>query len=370
MTTFVVTGAALHEAASWASRIVPGRPYAPILGGLLMEVADDLTLTAFDFETCGSVTIPATVKESGRALVSARLLTGVAKTVARDVDVIIETASGAVEIRCGRSEWSAPAMPVGDYPGLPPMPEPVAAVDAAELRRALSRVLPAVATAGDAPALGGVLMEGTASGVTLIATDRYRFAAADVPATEIYAPEQGFEALVPGGLMEAAVRAVRSGPVRLCGDESTFGLATSTHTLAGRQIADPFPPWRSFVPDPRDAYAVADVAELRAAIEQARAMTDNGEDPLIFAANDGDGLRISAPGDGPRASAEIDLISMTDEDQITRLRPGYVLEALTALESPTVELHFYPRMVLMLPVDGNGEIMPGFRTLVMRVAGK
>ena len=67
----------LTEAVAWAARGLPVRPSIPVLAGLLIETAeggDGLVLSTFDFETSARVSIPASVQDEGRALVSGRLL--------------------------------------------------------------------------------------------------------------------------------------------------------------------------------------------------------------------------------------------------------------------------------------------------------
>lgn len=361
MTSFAVTGAHLHEAAAWASRIVPTKPAMPMLGGLLLAAdGDQLTLSGFDLDTCGTTTIPATVKEPGRLLLSAKLLTAVAKTIARDVEVTVEQVGGVVEVRCGRSEWAVPVMDVDLYPQLPANTDAVATVDAATLRRALARVLPAVSTQDQPPALTGVLIEPSPSGgAMIVATDRYRLAVAEIPLTSGTAPD----VLVPAGLLDAAVRAAGDGDIAVSCAANTFGLASARHSVVGRQMADQFPRWRGFVPDLADHHARVDVAELGQAIAQAQVMSPDVESAITLRF-DGDGVRVSAQDAERRAHAEAAAELHGDPAEVL-VKPSYLLAALGSMESTACEIHFFRTLAILVPVDTDGVRDSSYRHLVM-----
>lgn len=366
MSTFTVTGSDLNDAASWALRIVPSRPALPHLGGLLIEAGDDeLTLTAFDYDTCGTVTIPAIVRTPGKSLLSARLLAAIAKSVARDIDVTIEVDGPTAIVRCGKSQWSLPTMPVEDFPGLPTLAEPVGEIDAEVLRHALGRVLPCVHPGSEQALqnLTGVKLDGDDEVLRLVATDRYRVAVADVPWKPV--GDMTLDALPPSDLLEAAARAAGSGTVSLfCGD-STFGLATPTHCVIGRQIAQAYPVISRFMPEPGEHRAVIDVADLSRAIDEAMVMLD--KTPTVTLEFDLETVQVSVTGDDRTARAEASSHALYGEPITVAVNAAYTRNALRALESATAVAHFSPRAVLLLPSDPDGNVIDGYQHLVMRV---
>ena len=44
---------ALAEAVAWVARALPARPVVPLLSGMLLEAAEGLTLSCFDFDEIG-----------------------------------------------------------------------------------------------------------------------------------------------------------------------------------------------------------------------------------------------------------------------------------------------------------------------------
>src|ERR1700761_6140350 len=69
------------DAVAWTARTLPARPAAPIVAGMLIDVADKVTLSSFDFEVAGRVSFDAEVGEKGRALVSGRLLAEITRAL-------------------------------------------------------------------------------------------------------------------------------------------------------------------------------------------------------------------------------------------------------------------------------------------------
>lgn len=365
MTSFVVTGSTLHDAAAWASRATPAKPTAPVLAGLLLDAGEHLTLSGFDYDTCATVRISATTTEPGRLLVSAKLLVAIAKSVARDVNVTISDVGGAVELACGRSEWTLPALPAHDYPTLPTQGEPVGAVDAAVLRTALARVLPAVSHDANLAMLTGVKVEGDATGLTLVATDRFRLAAADIEWTP---KGDALDVLVPATLLDAASRGVTdaSGPVTLSATAGGFGLSTDTHRLTGRLLAEQYPRWRSLIPtEPGGHHATVDVAELLDALGQVQAIATVDADKQLRFGFSAEGVEISATGDGRRARAACTAELVGDDIEVA-VKADYLRDAMAGCGTEHVRLHFGAtptKPILICPVDGHG-----YRHLVVPVS--
>lgn len=368
MTDVVATGSVLSEAAAWVSRMCPAKPSIPVLGGLMLEVdSGELRMTAYDYETAASVRIPAIGQTLGRMLVSGRLLAAVAKTVARDVNVTLSDDGGTVRVLCGKSEWTLPSMPVAEYPSVPGGEEPKSEVRGEDLRRALSRVLPAVDRKGSIPTLAGIEVSAEDDRLTLTATDRFRLATAEVP----WKPVAELPAtIVPWSLLDDAARAVTgSEAVRLGVVDGSFAVATETHTLTGRTIAGPFPAWQRLMPvGEAPAVAVVEAAGLAQAAEQALVVLDATRSlRLDFGPG---GVEVSAAADGQNARAEAPVVSYRGEAMSIAVNPQYLRDALTAAGSALVEIRLgvnASRPILVLPMTPDGGAVDPYRHLLMPV---
>jgi DNA polymerase-3 subunit beta len=372
-TTFTMDASTLASVAAWVSRVCPAKPPTPILGGILVDVDEgEIRLTAYDYETAASVTVPTMLATPGRMLVSGRLLAAVAAAAAKaggkTPDVTVTDSGSVHTIRAGRSEWTLPALPVEDYPQIPGTDTPASEVAADELRRALGRVLPAVDRKGTLPALGGVQIAADGDQLTLAATDRFRLAAAVTP----WKPHGANlpDMLVPHDLLESAVKSLAgAGTARIGATPGSFTIATDTHTLTGRTIAAAFPAWQKLMPDgPGETVAVVAAAALARAVDQASVMLEGV--PSLRLAFTPDTVEVSLAGDDRSAKAYADVTHHRGEPMTVAVNPGFLRDALTAAESELVEIRFGVnpnRPILVLPVAADGALRDEYRHLLMPV---
>jgi DNA polymerase-3 subunit beta len=242
-------------------------------------------------------------------------------------------------------------------------------VDAGLLRRALARVLPVVHPGNEAGLenLTGVKLDGTADGLTLVGTDRWRVGVAriDWKPTD----ESALDALVPADLLEAASRATGAGTVRLfCGD-STFGLEGDGYRVVGRQIATRYPDISRFMPSPGEHYAVIDVPDLARAVDEAMVMLDKEPAVRLSFEHDTHGtpsVEVAATGEGRHAEANSQVHALHGAPVAVAVNAGYLRTALRLIESEAAALHFTSRAVLALPSDADGAVVEGYQHLVMR----
>ena len=100
---FTVERDVLADAVAWAARSLPVRPSVPVLAGLLIETVecgDGLQRSTFDYETSARATLPASVQDEGRALVSGRLLADICRSLPnKPVEMTIDGAK--VSLTCG-----------------------------------------------------------------------------------------------------------------------------------------------------------------------------------------------------------------------------------------------------------------------------
>ena len=154
----------LADAVAWAARTLPSRPSMPMLAGLLIDAAPGgLTLSSFDYEVSGRVAVAADVDEPGRVLVSGRLLADIARALP-SATVTVTSEGSRVEVRCGRSSFTLPTLPVDDYPALPDMPGSTGTIDGPTFAAAVAQVATAAGRDDTLPTLTGMMLDqGTAS---------------------------------------------------------------------------------------------------------------------------------------------------------------------------------------------------------------
>jgi len=162
---------ALAEAVAWVARALPARPVVPLLSGMLLEAAEGLTLSCFDYDLSARFEAKAEVTEPGSALVPGRLLAEITRSLAGGT-AEFESEPDSIGLSCGAAEFTLVRLAMEEYPALPELPSPVGIVDGADLAAAVSQVVSSASRDDTLPMLTGVFAEIDGDTITLVATDR------------------------------------------------------------------------------------------------------------------------------------------------------------------------------------------------------
>jgi DNA polymerase-3 subunit beta len=367
----------LTEAVAWAARGLPVRPSIPVLAGLLIETAeggDGLVLSTFDFETSARVSIPASVQDEGRALVSGRLLADICRSLPnKPVDMAIDGAK--VTLRCGSATFTLQTMPVEEYPSLPSMPEAAGSVSSEVFSQAVAQAVTAAGRDDMLPVLTGVRIEIEGSQIALLATDRFRLALRELtwdPGTT----DAEANALVPARVLAETARALNTGStvtIALSGSGSGDGLIGFEGEVNGgfrrtttRLLDGEFPRVRTLFPSEHLTTVRIDRAALVEAVKRVALVAErNAAVQLRF---DDSGLTLDAGHSDEALATELIEAQVKGESVTTGFNPQFLLEGLTAIDHPVVELAFTqpskPAVITGVP-DLDGEKDSSFQYLLM-----
>ncbi len=370
---FRVERDALADAVAWTAKSLPSRPSVPVLAGVMLRVsAGQLTVSGFDYEVSSQVSVEVTPDADGAALVSGRLLAEITKALpAKPVDVA--AVGSHLELVCGSARFTLPTMPVEDYPTLPEMPATAGTVEAATFASAVAQVAVAAGRDDTLPLLTGVRVELEGSTMTLLATDRYRLAIKELQWRPDDA-EASLQALVPAKTLADTAKTL--GPL---GGEVTLALARGgmgegmvgfvggNRRTTSRLLDGEFPKVRNLLPDHHSAQAHVQVSALVEVVRRV-ALVAERTTPVRLSFSE-DGLIVEAGGtEDARASEAMDCTYEGEAMQVA-FNPGYLLEGLQALDGPIAVLSLTdPRKPAVLaPAGENGEIIPGYRYLIMPI---
>jgi DNA polymerase-3 subunit beta len=363
----------LADAVAWAARSLPVRPSAPVLAGLLIEASDDgLVLSTFDYETSARATLRAEVSDEGRALVSGRLLADICRSLpAKPVDMVLD--GSRVSLTCGSARFSLQTMPVEDYPSLPDMPAATGTVDAEAFAHAVAQAVTAAGRDDMLPVLTGVRVEIDGSTISLLATDRFRLSIRELdwnPRT----PDESAAALVPARVLGDTAKSLTAG------GEVTIALATSgtgegiigfegqgaggVRRTTTRLLDGEFPKVRSLFPSEKLTTAKIDKTSLIESVKRVALVAErNTAVQLAFK----DGALTLDAGSGDEAQASESVPATIDgEDLVTGFNPQFLLDGLTAIDEPVVELAFtQASKPVVISGTSEEEADAGFRYLLM-----
>jgi DNA polymerase III subunit beta len=369
----------LADAVAWTARALPARPTVPVLAGIRLHAAADLTLSSFDYDVSAKAAIPVTTEEDGSALVSGRLLAEISRSLpARPVQITAE--GGKAVLSCGSTTFTLLTMPEEEYPALPEMPPPAGTVGSDAFATAVSQAAIAAGRDDTLPALTGVRIEIEGDTLTLISTDRYRLAVRELKWNPSR-PDLSAAVLVPARTLSDTARALTSGAevaiaLALPGEggpdgghgagDGMIGFEGGGRQATTRLLGGEFPRHKALLPGHASATAELPSAVLAEAVKRVALVAErNTAVRLAFTP----GQLVLEAGTGEEAQAVEVLDAGFDGDELSiAFNPQFLLDGLTAIDSDTVRMSFTepgkPALITGKP-DPDGQ--PDYRYLLMPI---
>jgi DNA polymerase-3 subunit beta len=364
----------LADAVAWTARALPARPTVPVLAGIRLQAADDLTLSSFDYDVSAQVTVPVTTQEPGSVLVSGRLLTEISRSLpARPVQISSE--GGRAVLTCGSATFNLQTMPEDEYPALPQMPPAVGTVGSDAFATAVSQSATAAGRDDTLPALTGIRIEIEGDTLTLISTDRYRLAVRELrwnPAR----PDISAAVLVPAKALADTARSLTGGAevsiaLALPGEEGGAGDGMIGFEGAGRRtttrlLGGEFPRTQALLPTSVNASAELATSALAESVRRVALVAERNT-AVHLAFSPGQLALEAGSGDDAQAEETIEAAYEGDEFSVA-FNPQYLLDGLGAIDSDTVRISFTePGKPALLTGKPGPDSQPDYRYLLMPI---
>jgi len=367
---FIVESNALTDSVNWVSRSLSTRPIMTALLGIVIDVQNDVTLSASDLETSAKSSFNADIKEKGRVLVPGRLLSEIARALPNK-PVSFTLDGSRVLVVAGSAKFTLPTLPINEYPNLPTLPETSGIIASDIFATAVNQVAIAAGRDESLPTLTGIHVDISGETISLAATDRYRLAVCEINWTPTN-PELTTSALLRARTLADAARTIATtkelsfaiAPTTAA--DRLIGFQTDSKSMTSRQLDGTFPPYRHLLPAESTATAVIEVAKLLDSVRRVALVADKNI-PLRLKFN-GQSLQLEAgAGDDAQATEEID-ISYTGEAIDIAFNPQFLTDGLNALGTTYVNMAFTGSNKPALLSGKNkvdGEIDGSYRYLLM-----
>ncbi|WP_019548121.1 DNA polymerase III subunit beta [Streptomyces sulphureus] len=363
----------LAEAVAWAAKSLPARPPVPVLAGLLLKTEDGtLSLSGFDYEVSARVSVEAEVEEEGTVLVSGRLLADICRALPNR-PVEISTDGVRATVVCGSSRFTLHTLPVEEYPALPEMPTATGTVQGEVFAAAVQQVAIAAGRDDTLPVLTGVRIEIEGDTVTLASTDRYRFAVREF----LWKPEESETsavALVPAKTLLDTAKSLSSGDnvtLALSGSgsgEGLIGFEGAGRRTTTRLLEGDLPKYRTLFPTEFNSVAVIETAPFVEAVKRVALVAERNT-PVRLSFEQGVLTLEAGSSDDAQAVERVDA-DLEGDDISIAFNPGFLLEGLSAIDSPVAQLAFTTSTkpaLLSGRADKEAEADDAYKYLIMPV---
>jgi len=318
------------------TRVASTRSAVQALSGVMITADGDSTaqLLATDMEVGVRVPLEAQVTRAGSAVLPARLLLDVTRSLAGpDLTLELRNAEQDVELICGPSSFHLRTLRAEDFPTLPePSPDTRVSLPAEAFVQTISRVARSASRDETRPVLTGILISASGQELRMVATDSYRLS---VKETTLQEQLQGtLEANVPARALNELVRISQqttadSLSVSVGQNQVVFEFGDTI--LSSRLIDGQFPNYRQLLPESVDHELRLASAELTDVVRRISLLAQKNA-PLRLSFSEGT-LTVSAQTpDVGEASEAIPVPFHGDPFEIG-FNPEFLRDGLESVES-------------------------------------
>lgn len=339
---FTVESNVLVESVNWVSRSLSSRPIMTALLGIVIDVSDEVTLSASDLETAAKSSFNADIKEKGKVLVPGRLLAEIARSLPnKPVAFVLD--NNRVLVTAGTAKFTLPTLPINEYPNLPTMPENSGFIASDVFATAINQVAIAAGKDDSLPTLTGIHVDINKETITLAATDRYRLAVREIQWQPNNLDIATSALLRARTLADAAKSLVGITQVSLAvapitATERLVGFASEAKTMTSRMLDGTFPPYRHLLPSESIAQATIEVSTFLDSVRRVALVTDKTV-PLRLRFADSKLQLEAGAGEEAQATEELSIIYNGEAIDIA-FNPTFLMDGLHAVGTPFVHIAF------------------------------
>ncbi len=335
----------LTQALQTVSRAISARSTLPILSNVLLETTDQgLALTATNLEIGIRKVVAAEVQEEGGTTVPARLLTEFVGSLPDEpLDLQLDPSTQMLSLRCGRFDTHVKCIEADEFP---PSPSPDEG-DRLELPQqqlivAIEQTQMAASTDEARPVLTGELLDIRGAELTIVATDGHRLAERKLASG---ADSTGLEArlIVPAKALGELARALRGEPdplsVVVSGARNQIFFRAGGAEVTSRLIDGGFPNYQQVIPNKSSTRVRVPTAEVTQTVRAVSLFARDSANVIRLRVAAGTLVLSAMTNEVGDSRAEL-AADVEGEDVQIAFNARYVLDALTVIQSETVEFRF------------------------------
>jgi DNA polymerase III subunit beta len=324
-----------------ATRVASTRSAVQALSGVMISASPDSPpeLRATDMEVGLRVPLDAEVARPGSAVLPARLLLDVARTLPSErLTLELRSAEQDVELISGPTTFHLRTLRAEDFPSLPsPSSDTRVTLPTDAFMETITRVARSASRDETRPVLTGILMSASGQELRMVATDSYRLS---VKETALAAPLQGsLEANVPARALQELVRIAQQAPsdsVAVSVGQNQVIFELGDVVLSSRLIDGQFPNYRQLLPESVEHELRLASAELTDVVRRISLLAQKNA-PLRLSFSEGT-LTVSAQTPDVGEASEAIPVPFHGEQFEIGFNPEFLRDGLESIDSDELVL--------------------------------
>lgn len=345
----------LCEAVGHISRAAAAKSAIPVLEGIYMSAENGcLYLTAYNLEMGISKTIPATVVQEGKIVISAKLLSEILHRVDGDsIDLSVDDRY-MCKIQSRSSVFDIMGMAANDYPEIPSISEADSFSLPSELIKDMVRqtIFAAAKEETSKPIFTGILFELEPGSLSIVAVDGFRLAVRK----EALQTDLSARFIVPAKAVAEAVRIIsdEADTIKISVGSRHISIELGGYEIISRLLEGEFVNYKNSIPATFSANTKIKTREVTTIIDRISLLiNENIKNPIRCVITE-DKIIFSCTTALGRATDEC-AIQLQGEGFEIGFNSRYLVEALKASETDEVVMNFngpYAPMILK-PEQGD-----------------
>lgn len=344
----------LSEAANHISRVVSSKSPLPALTGLLIVAKDNrLKITGYDLEMGMITEIPATVSDSGKIVLDARLFCDIVRRLPEDVVNMSVDERNVCKISCGKALFSLVGINADEYPEMPTVDNAQSVTLPSEMLQSMVRqtIFSVADVNGPKPILSGIHYEIGNGRIRLVACDGYRISIR----TETINSDCEMNFTVPSKAMSEVIKLISDGnDIVISASNRHIIFNVDGYEVISRLLDGEFFDYKRAIPADFTSSITGTTADMTEMIERiSQVIVERLKTPIICSFENSI-FHASCLTELGNAQDEMD-VDMTGENVKIGFNSKYLSEALRASETDKVKINIGSPLspISITPIDGD-----------------
>lgn len=338
---FSMERAALLSALGHVQNVVERRNTIPILSNVLMHAdGSSINFVATDLDIEITESSEANVSAPGDVTAPAHTLYDIARKLPDGAEVSMQVGlDGRLDIDAGRSHFTLPLLPAGDFPKMTADDfTHEFTLSAAELARLIDKTKFAISTEETRYYLNGIYLHGADGKLRAVATDGHRLALAEMPTP---AGAEGLPGIIIPRKTVAELRRLIDGvsdTIELSVSEAKIRFKVGTAILTSKLIDGTFPDYDRVIPKGNDKELVIDNKVFASAVDRVATISaEKSRSVKMTLEKDALTLTVNNPEHG---NAHEDLaVDYSFDDLEIGFNAKYLMDVSSQIEGRDVHIH-------------------------------
>jgi DNA polymerase-3 subunit beta len=349
---FTVNKQEIQEAVMNLQRIVPSRATSQALEGILFQAeVNSLTMSAYSMEIGMRTSITSSVEESGKAVLSAKLISDIVIKAPDDIITISIDDKNLALITSGQSTFNIAGCDPTEFPELPVVnTENSFVMDAETMKSVINQTLFAISTNDKLPIQKGSLFSIENGNLDVVSVDGYRLALRH----EKIDLDQNMSFIVPGKTLSEVAKLIKTSPVVVSPEKRFIMFKIDNYTIISSLMQGEFLNYRASISTESKTELTVNCQKFIDSLDRMSLLiNDRATSPIkiIFKEDD---IRLSVFTPLGRANDRIPCILKGDEVEIG-FNGKFLLEALrnTECDEVRISLNGSTGPMIMKPKEGD-----------------